>query len=170
MFGYGIGDQPIGGKKRKKENDPFGGTLDSGIRPFKKKQKNQFDAVIGLGQNTDKPKYERMPVTSVQKKEVLFKQKDKCAWPNCKIHFHRDGVPPHFDHIKRVDKGGKSLTSNLQALCPNHHQLKTHKENLKEVEKNKQKAKKKEGKGGLFGVGSLFGPPPKRSKNNPFGL
>lgn len=168
MTEYNVWGQPIGGKKRKKESNPFGGGLDFGIKP-QKNQKNPFDVGIGLGQKPEKTKYERVPVTSEQKKAVLFRQKDKCAWPNCRVHFHRDGVPPHFDHIKRVDKGGKSLTSNLQALCPNHHQLKTHKENLKEVEKTRQKAKKKEDNGGLFG-GSLFGPPPKRSKNNPFGL
>ncbi len=85
---------------------------------------------------------QRVPVTSEQKKEILFRQKDKCAWPRCKVHFHSDGIPPHFDHIKRVDKGGKSLVANLQVLCPSHHQKKTHEENLKEIEK-KRKSKPK---------------------------
>jgi len=138
--------------------DPFG----FGIKPMR---------LGGLVSSSpkEKTKYKRVPVTSTQKKEVLFRQKDKCAWPNCRVHFHRDGVSPHFDHIKRVDKGGKSLTSNLQALCPNHHQSKTDKETLKEVEKTRKKVKKQED-GGLFGGEALFGSPPKRSKNNPWGL
>jgi len=156
-------------KKKKKQDNIFGGSLDLGLGPKRGRTRNPLDIGIGFGSAKEKPEYERVPVTAEQKKAVLFRQKDKCAWPNCRVHFHRDGVPPHFDHIKRVDKGGRSSISNIQALCPNHHQLKTHKENLKEVEKTRKKAKKKDN-GGLFGGGTLFGPPPKRSKNNPFGL
>ncbi len=91
----------------------------------------------------------RVPVSAEQKKAILFRQKDKCAWPNCRVHFHQDGVPPHFDHIRRVDKGGKSLIDNLQALCPNHHQRKTHEENLSEVEK-RRKGKKSSNNNNYF--------------------
>lgn len=139
--------------KKKKQNNIFGDNLD-----------------VGFGSAKEKLKYKRIPITAEQKKAVLFRQKDKCAYPNCRVRFHRDRVPPHFDHIKRVERGGKNLISNLQALCPNHHQLKTHKENLKKVEKARQKTKKKEYSGGLFGGGTLFGSQMKHSKNNPLGL
>ena len=136
----------------KKQQGILGGNLNF---DFPKKQKNSFNMGINLEPPSKKVKYERIPVTSEQKRAVLFRQKDKCAWANCRVHFHRDGVPPHFDHKKRVDKGGKSLIDNIQALCPNHHQLKTHKENLKEVEKNRQKSKIKEDNT-LFGGGRFF--------------
>jgi hypothetical protein len=42
-----------------------------------------------------------------------------------------------------VDKGGISASSNIQALCPTHHQQKTHKENYEEAEKKLKKPKKK---------------------------
>ncbi len=145
MMEYNLLGQPI--NKKKKGTNQFSYNLDFGIRLPKE---NTFNMGVDLTSKKEKIRYERVPVTSEQKKAVLFKQKDKCAWQNCRVHFHREGVPPHFDHIKRVDEGGKSLVSNLQALCPTHHQIKTHKENLKEVEKTRQKSKQKENKNGPF--------------------
>lgn len=43
----------------------------------------------------------------------------------------------HFDHIREVYKGGKSVINNLQALCANCHNIKTHNEKLKKVEKRR---------------------------------
>lgn len=124
-----------------------------------KKWKKPLDVKLDFGLKNKEIKYERVPVTSEQKRAVLFRQKDKCAWPKCRIHFHRDGVPPHFDHIKRVVKGGKSSIDNVQALCPNHHQLKTHKENLKEIGKMRKKPKIKK-ENDVLGLGKMFGKQP----------
>jgi len=44
----------------------------------------------------------------------------------------------HFDHIKEVYKGGKSRINNLQALCAICHNIKTHEEKLKKVEKRRK--------------------------------
>jgi 5-methylcytosine-specific restriction endonuclease McrA len=135
------------------------GYLDFDYGQGKRKRKDSsFDFGTSIYSNNKKVKYERVPVGREQKKEVLYRQKDKCAWPSCRIHFHRDGVTPHFDHIRRVEKGGTSTINNLQALCPNHHQKKTDKENLKEVEKRKRKAKVKSDNP-LYASGGIFSSP-----------
>lgn len=72
----------------------------------------------------------REPVSRSQKNEVLALQKNKCAI--CKKLL--DMRATHFDHIKEVYRGGKSRVENLQALCANCHNIKTHKEKLKKVE------------------------------------
>ena len=152
-----------GQSSKKKSSSVLGGNFNLGLKAPKTPKLN-----FGLGssQKKEKPKYERVDSARSQKEAVLFRQKDKCAWSNCQVHFHRDGVTPHFDHIKRVDKGGKTLASNLQALCPTHHQKKTHQENFEKAEKARQKAKKKENTN-MFGVS--FGSSSKRSKS-PFGF
>ena len=76
----------------------------------------------------------REPVAKSQKNEVLSRQKNRCA--KCKKSL--DMRATHFDHIKEVHKGGKSRIYNLQALCANCHNIKTHKEKLKKVEKRRK--------------------------------
>ena len=139
-------EDPFAPKRRRKSNDLLGGSMDFGLGPKKK----------------TKPK--RESVAKSQKNEVLAKQKNRCA--RCKKHL--DMRCTHFDHIKEVYKGGKSTVSNLQALCANCHNIKTHKEKLKKTEKNKAKARKTKKDDSPFG-GSIFGQPPKRKKSkNPF--
>lgn len=79
-------------------------------------------------------KNKREPVSKSQKNEVLARQKNKCI--GCKKPL--DMRATHFDHIKEVYKGGKSRISNLQVLCANCHNVKTHEEKLKKVEKRRK--------------------------------
>ena len=79
-------------------------------------------------------KNDRQPISKSQKNEILAKQKNKCA--NCKKLL--DMRATHFDHIKEVYKGGKSIIANLQALCANCHNIKTHKDKLNKVEKKRK--------------------------------
>ena len=140
-------EDPFAPKKgRKKSNDLLGGGLDFGLGPKKK----------------SKPK--RESVAKSQKNEVLAKQKNKCAM--CRKPL--DMRATHFDHIKEVYKGGKSTVSNLQALCANCHNIKTHKEKLKKTERKKAKARTTKKDDSPFG-GSIFGAPSKRKKSkSPF--
>lgn len=111
-------DDPLKPKKKKKSKDDILGS--------------NFD--IGIG--TKKPqKPKREPVTKSQKNEVLAIQKNKCAKCNKQL----DMRATHFDHIKEVYKGGKSVISNLQALCANCHSIKTNKDKLKKAEEKKSK-------------------------------
>ena len=75
-------------------------------------------------------KDKRQSVSRSQKNEILSKQRNKCAV--CKKSL--DMRATDFDHIKEVYKGGKSRVGNLQALCANCHNVKTHEEKLKKVE------------------------------------
>jgi len=134
-------DNPFGYKKTKNTNTY--GTLN-----------------FGFGPKSEKPK--RESVAKSQKNEVLAKQRNKCAMCNKLL----DMRATHFDHIKEVYKNGKSIVSNLQALCANCHNIKTHKDKLKRTEKKKAQARKKD----TFSSGvGLFGAPPKFKKpKNPF--
>ncbi len=88
-----------------------------------------------LGNN--KRKNIRWPVSKSQKNEVFARQKNKCN--RCKKLLDMRAV--HFDHIKEVYRGGKSIIDNLQALCANCHNIKTHEERLKKVERRRQPKK-----------------------------
>src|SRR3989338_6539043 len=84
--------------------------------------------------NPLKKSNKREPVSKSQKNEVLARQKNRCA--RCKKPL--DMRATHFDHIKEVYKGGKSKIDNLQALCANCHNVKTHEEKLKKVENRRE--------------------------------
>lgn len=76
----------------------------------------------------------REPISQSQRNEILARQKNKCN--RCKKLL--DMRAKHFDHIKEVYKGGKSRIDNLQALCANCHNIKTHDEKLHKVEKRRK--------------------------------
>jgi len=78
----------------------------------------------------------REPVSKSQKNEALARQKNKCM--RCKKLLDMRAM--HFDHIKEIYKGGKSRIKNLQALCANCHNVKTHEEKLHKVEKRRRTA------------------------------
>ena len=162
MTEYNIWEQPIGGKKRKKETNPFGGGLDFGIKQ-PKKQKNPFNVGIGFGssQKNETERDTRRAFSQTQKKEILYQQDNKCA----RCHKRLDPREIEFDHKKPWASEGKTVTVNGRALCGSCHKIVTHETKLKEVDK-KRKPKQDNNP---FGE-NLFGPPPKRSKNNPFGL
>ena len=116
---------------------------------------------FALGRKKEKPK--REPIARSQKNEVLARQKNRCAKCNSLL----DMRATHFDHKREVYKGGKSTVSNLQALCANCHNIKTHKDKLKNTERKKMESRKKHT--GLFGRGTFGFPPAKQRKSkNPF--
>lgn len=122
-----------------------------------------FDDPLGLGMGSGpKKRPKRGPVAKSQKNEVLARQKNKCA--NCGNNL--DPRSTHFDHIREVYKGGKSKVSNLQALCANCHNIKTHRDRLKRTEKNRSTKRKKPS---LFGGDPLSGRAQTRRKpKDPF--
>lgn len=83
----------------------------------------------------------REPISKSQKNEVLARQKNRCA--RCRRLL--DMRATHFDHVKEVYKGGKSRIDNLQALCANCHNVKTHEEKLKKVENRRKQGNSNDG-------------------------
>jgi 5-methylcytosine-specific restriction endonuclease McrA len=127
---------------------------------MKKSQKNNT-INFGFVSSSSKDKFERIPLKRSEKDEILMNQKGKCAYPRCQVHFHRDGVLPHFDHIKEVSKGGTNKLSNIQALCPNHHGIKHHKANVQRSQKNVKRKKNNDPFAGTLLGSAKSAKPPK---------
>lgn len=83
-----------------------------------------------------KPKRDiRRAFSSTQKKEILYQQDNKCA----RCHKNLDPRAIHFDHKKPWASGGRTITTNGRALCANCHEIISHKERLKKVDKKRIK-------------------------------
>ena len=134
-------------------DDIFGG---SGKR---KRSKSGFGLDLGFG--TPKTKRDqRRTFTRTQKNEIWAQQNGKCA--NAKCRKPLDIRTVEYDHKKGWAAAGRTVLVNGQALCPNCHKLKTHKQMLRRIEK-----KPEQPKSGF----SLFGLPQKQrtkaKKTNP---
>jgi len=79
----------------------------------------------------------RRSFLSTQRKEILYQQDNKCA----KCHEKLDPRAIHFHHIKPWSSGGRTITQNGAALCPKCHEILTHKERLRKVDKKRKKRK-----------------------------
>lgn len=63
----------------------------------------------------------RRKLSSWERKKILERQKNRCAMCGRKLKPEEY----HFDHKKPLALGGKDDISNIQALCPNCHHIKT---------------------------------------------
>jgi 5-methylcytosine-specific restriction endonuclease McrA len=90
--------------------------------------------LFGFGEKSKRDT--RRAFTPTQKKEILYQQNNKCA----KCHKPLDPRAIHFHHIKPWSSGGRTITVNGAALCPTCHEIITHKERLKKVDKKKRKS------------------------------
>lgn len=175
MADFNIWAQSTKGKKRKQEQNLFGG--DFGIDSNSSKQSNPRKKAP----NHLKPAVRnRWWGTNTLKGECFC----------CERELHYDLA--EMGHIQAHSKGGSMSPENLRLICSicnkgmrnknmKIYMKETYPERYnklfpKEIEnsdnkpeKKKSKPKKKR-KNGLFGGGNLFGVPPKRSKNNHFGL
>lgn len=98
--------------------------------------KNPFDPFELSNLYPTKPKADsRRAFTPTQKKQILYQQNNKCA----KCHKPLDPRAIHFHHIKPWSSGGRTITQNGAALCPTCHEILTHKERLKKVDKRRKK-------------------------------
>jgi len=77
----------------------------------------------------------RRSFTSTQKKEILYQQNSKCA----RCHKKLDPRAIHFHHKKPWSSGGRTITVNGRALCADCHEILSHKERLKKVDKKRRK-------------------------------
>ena len=79
----------------------------------------------------------RRSFTSTQKKEILYQQDNKCA----KCHKKLDPRAIHFHHEKPWSSGGRTITANGRAVCGTCHEILSHKERLKKVDKKRRTKK-----------------------------
>ena len=71
----------------------------------------------------------RHHLRKTERELILRRQNFKCK--KCKVNFGK--IKPHYDHIKPVSKGGTKGRNlrNIQALCPNCHDIKSRGERKK---------------------------------------
>tara|TARA_Y100000034_G_C6584390_1_gene253609 strand:+ start:150 stop:554 length:405 start_codon:yes stop_codon:yes gene_type:complete len=110
--------------------DPFG------INNFEKKL---------LEKSSKKIRREAIPM--IWRDKILVKQKNLCVGKDCEnLHNGKKLLVNNrsdFDHKKPLALGGKHLLSNLQALCPGCHRLKTREDRYKISQQKKKIPKKK---------------------------
>ena len=91
--------------------------------------------ILGLPSNRKRERDTRRVFSQSQKKEILYQQDNKCA----RCHEKLDPRAIHFHHIKPWSSGGRTITQNGAALCPKCHEILTHKERLKKMDKKRRK-------------------------------
>jgi hypothetical protein len=108
--------------------------VDSGIfstTPFKL-PKNTFPSI---GKTTPK-RDTRRTFTATQKKEILYQQGGKCASSECQ-HKKLDPRATHFHHEKPWGSGGRTIIANGRALCADCHEIASHRQRVKDVDKKR---------------------------------
>ena len=83
-----------------------------------------------------------------QRKEILYQQDNKCAMCHDKL----DPRATQFDHKKPWAAKGRTVTQNGRALCSKCHDIVTHQERLKKVDK-RRKTKRDDPRNDPFGFG-----------------
>ncbi len=80
----------------------------------------------------------RRSFNSTQRKEILYQQNNKCA----RCHEDLDPRAIQFDHKQSWASGGRTITVNGRALCGKCHDIVTHENRLKNVDKGKKSSSK----------------------------
>lgn len=75
----------------------------------------------------------RRAFTKTQQKQILSQQDHKCA----RCHKKLD-IAIHFHHAKPWSSGGRTIVQNGRALCANCHEIISHKDRLKRVDKKRK--------------------------------
>lgn len=80
----------------------------------------------------------RRAFTQTQKNEILARQKNKCV----KCHEELDARATRFHHKVSWASGGRTTTKNEVALCSKCHDIVTHGQRLKQVDKKRKRVQK----------------------------
>jgi hypothetical protein len=108
--------------------------FDGGIfnpKPLKLPKNN----ILGVG-GTKAKRDSRRAFSVSQKNEILYQQDHKCASSLCH-HKKLDPRAIEFDHKKPWASGGRTITKNGRALCPECHKILTHNQRLKNTDKKR---------------------------------
>lgn len=111
--------------RRKKASSPFG-DLNLGKSPLFTKTHAQ------------PTRDSRRSFTATQKKEILYQQDNKCASSICH-HKKLDPRATHFHHEKPWGSGGRTIIANGKALCADCHEIVSHRQRVKDVDKKRPK-------------------------------
>lgn len=76
----------------------------------------------------------RRSFSETQKKEIRYQQDNKCA----RCHEKLDPRVIHYHHKKPWASGGRTIVVNGRALCPKCHEIITHEDRLKRVDKKRK--------------------------------
>jgi 5-methylcytosine-specific restriction endonuclease McrA len=77
----------------------------------------------------------RRSFSSTQRKQILYQQDNKCA----RCHKKLDPRATHFHHAKPWSSGGRTKVENGRGLCASCHEILSHGERLKKVDKKRKK-------------------------------
>jgi len=91
-------------------------------------------SILSGGQEKKKPTRDsRRAFSQTQRNHIFAQQDGKCA----ECHEKLDFTTVRYHHAKPWAYGGRTITVNGRALCPNCHAKITHKERLKKVDKKR---------------------------------
>lgn len=76
----------------------------------------------------------RRSFSPTQKKEILYQQDYKCA----KCHKKLDPRATHYHHKKPWAFGGRTKVVNGRALCADCHEITSHKDRLKRIDRKRK--------------------------------
>jgi 5-methylcytosine-specific restriction endonuclease McrA len=76
----------------------------------------------------------RRAFSPTQKKEILYQQDGKCA----RCHEKLDPRAIHYHHRKPWASGGRTIRENGRALCPKCHEITSHEDRLKRIDKKRK--------------------------------
>jgi hypothetical protein len=96
-------------------------------------KKNPFELP---SMHPSKPKRDsRRSFNRTQKNDILHQQDNKCAICHKKL----DSRDIHYHHKKPWSSGGGTITENGRAVCGSCHNIISHKERLKKVDKKRKR-------------------------------
>ncbi len=92
------------------------------------------ETILGLSSNRKRERDTRRIFSQSQKKEILYQQDGKCA----RCHKKLDPRATHFHHEKPWASGGRTKVVNGRALCASCHEILSHKDRLKRVDRKRK--------------------------------
>lgn len=101
--------------------------------PNLKTVKNPLNVGFSSLNPSQTKKDSRRSFSPTQKKEILYQQDGKCA----RCHKKLDPRATHFHHEKAWASGGRTKVVNGRALCADCHEIISHRDRLKQVDKKR---------------------------------
>ena len=92
--------------------------------------------------NLSETKKKNRHIPMIWRDRIRVRQRNKCVGKDCaKYNYNKKKVVnnnSNFDHIVPIALGGKTILSNIQALCPKCHGLKLRENRYRILQAKKQ--------------------------------